>query len=227
MNLETLRHRMNRIAQASRRFEGLDTYESGDVPAIQEFHRAMRRPRSRRTLTCDAAFPFRMGAGFPGAVNRSHPMTIESAMMDPANPVGAYGLAVLADAASPNGVRGVLASDSAITAIFGIAVRPFPVSPQSATNFGAAAFGSVAPSTLLPLDVLKAGYIMVNLNGVTAVTKGGLVYVYYGTSTGSHVQGGFEGASGANLIALDTTGDRIYWNGPADASGVAELVFNP
>ena len=192
------------------------------------FDRMIRRSFSRsHRLTCDAAFTFRMGAGFVGAVNRSHPAGIEPCMMDPANPVLQYGLAVMADNAAPNGVRSVLASDSALTSIFGIAVRPFPITPQAGTNFGAAAFGSVAPSTFLPLDVLKSGYIMVSLGGVAAALKGAPVFVYYGVSSGSHVQGGFEAAAGANLAALDASGNRIYFNGPADANGIVELVFNP
>jgi len=183
-----------------------------------------------RAFTRDAAFTFRMGAGFPGDVNRSHPMTIEPALNDVTNPVLAYGLACLADAAAPNAVRSILATDSGITAIYGVAVRPFPIQGTAATAqpFGAAGFGATqGPAAQLPIDVLKGGYIMVQLNGATAAVKGGQVYVYVAASGGGHVQGGFEAAAGANLIDLDATGSRIYFNGPADATGIVELVFNP
>lgn len=188
-----------------------------------------------RKFTQDAAFTFRMGAGFAGDVNRSHPMTIEPTLNDVTNPVLAYGLALLAVGAAPNSVRNlVAATDGAITAIYGISVRPFPTQQPTATNFGAQAFGSGTPPVQGSLDVLKGGYILVNVNGVAHPVKGGQVYVYVAASAGSHVLGGFEAGAGANLVSLDATATRIYWNGPDDASavgagglGVAELVFNP
>src|SRR5271170_8003134 len=87
-------------------------------------------------FTRDAAFTFRMGAGFVGDVNRTHPVTIEPCLIDPTYPALNYGVAVLADQAAPNGVRGLQTSDSGITAIYGITVRPFPLQQQSTTNYG-------------------------------------------------------------------------------------------
>jgi hypothetical protein len=180
-----------------------------------------------RMRTRDAAFTFRMGTGFAGMVTRTHPQGIEPAKMDTTFPVLGYGLGVFADNNATNGVRGVQASDSALTSIYGVSVRPFPISPSTAVNFGAAAFGNITPPTAQPLDVLKSGYIIVSLQGATASFKGAPVFIYYGVSGGGHIQGGFEAAAGANLAALDATGNRIYFNGPAGADGLVELVFNP
>jgi hypothetical protein len=195
------------------------------------------RNRERKTaryvgsrFTRDVAFQFRMGAGFVGDVNRTHPAGIESALIDSTLPPLNYGVAVLADAAAPNGVRGIQTTDNAITAVYGITVRPFPLQQASATNYGAVALGagSQIPPTSGVIDVMKSGYIMVKLGGAAAAFKGSPVYLYYGVSTGTHIQGGFEAAAGANLLGpLDTTGTRIYFNGPADSNGIVELVFNP
>jgi hypothetical protein len=192
-----------------------------------------REPRNGRYVgrrsTRDVAFQFRMGAGFVGDVNRSHPMTIEPALIDANFPPLNYGVAVLADQAAPNGVRQIQTTDNGITAVYGITVRPFPLQQQAATNFGAVALGpgSQVPPTSGVIDILKGGYIMVKLGGAAAAFKGSPVFLYYGATAGAHIQGGFEAAAGANLLALDATGARIYFNGPADANGIVELVFNP
>jgi hypothetical protein len=71
---------------------------------------------------------------------------------------------------------------------------------------------------LQPIDILRAGYIMVPVVGV--VTKGAPVYVYTSASNGAHVLGGFEATSGSTA-ALATP--KFQWNGPADSTGIAEL----
>jgi hypothetical protein len=184
-----------------------------------------------RMNTRDVAFQFRMGAGFVGDVNRAHPFWTEPCLIDSSHPIAAYGLACLADAAAPNGVRSLINStDSGITAIYGIAVRPFPLQQQATTNYGSISLGpgTQTPPTSGEIDILKNGYILVQLNGVASAYKGSPVTVYVATSTGSHVLGGFEATSaGGSNIALDATGTKIYFNGPADANGIVELVFNP
>lgn len=207
---------------------------------LLNYDRAVRHVKQRGGIsmgyarTRDAAFTFRMGAGFAGECNRSHPFTIEPAQNDPTSPVLAYGLACMQNSGnSVNDIRSVATGDSAATSIFGILVRPYPITPQSGTNFGALGFGAtVAPSTLLTCEVLKSGYIVVAVSGFVAGStvfyKGSAVEVWYAASSGAHVQGGFEfGHTGGSSFPLDASGNRIYWNGPPDANGVAELVFNP
>ncbi len=176
-----------------------------------------------RAITRDIAFPYRMGAGFPGTVNRTHPAWIEPVLIDTASPPTAYGQAIVIDPAS-QGVRPLAAADSALTAIYGITVRPFPMQQASATNYGAAAFGAAAPPSNGALDVLRSGYIMTALGGATPASKGGLVYVWVAASSGPHVQSGFEAAPTAgSTIALD---GNTTFNGAADAASVVEIAFN-
>jgi hypothetical protein len=178
-----------------------------------------------RALTRDIAFQFRMGAGFAGDVNRTHPSGIEPALGDPANFPTGYGQAVMVGAS--NGVRNPVAGDQAgAVSIFGVVVRPFPV--QQTVGGISAAFASEVPQLNQPLDILKSGYVIVKLFGAAAAVKGSPVFVWAAASGGGHVQGGFEAvATGGSTFPLDATGNRIYFNGPADANGLVELVFNP
>jgi hypothetical protein len=169
------------------------------------------------------AFPFRMGAGFAGDVNRTHPASIEPALNDSTNPVALPGLACVTSA-SGNTVRSLLSGDTALTDIWGILIRSFPTQQvTSALAYGQVAYGAVAPGTVQPVDVLRSGYVLVPVNG--AVVKGGAVFIWVAASATVHVQGGFEAAAtGGSTMAL--TVGRAYWNGPADANGIAELAFN-
>lgn len=174
-------------------------------------------------MTQDAAFAFRMGAGFAGDVNRSHPASILPGLNDPTNPATAWGQPLLMNGAA-NSYRSILTTDDAITDIDAVLVRPYPVQEGSGSNYGAAPFGGGGPvNPGQPLDALVSGFILVAVNG--AVQKGGKVYIWVAASTGLHVLGGFEAAaSDGNTIELAST--KIYYNGPADANGIAELAFN-
>jgi hypothetical protein len=187
-------------------------------------------PRSvGRFYTRDAqAITFRMPAGFPGDVNRTHPMSIEPVTIDPTNPPAFYGQAGVIDGAS-HFVRSVLAGDTALTSIYGITVRPFPSQGTGlGSAFGAATIGSSSPiSAVGKLDMLRSGYIMVTLNNFVAVpsVKGGAVFVWIAASAGVHVQGGFEAvASGTSTIPLALP--NTSFNGGPDSGGVVELIFN-
>ena len=171
------------------------------------------------------AFPFRMGAGFPGDVNRGHPASIEPCLIDPTNPPTAYGQAVLTVTAS-NGVRVFAAGDTGVTSIWGVTVRPFPIQASTGTAYGGGAFGAATPPTTGAIDVVRSGYVMAKLpTGAAAVTKGAAVFVWCAANSGNHVQGGFESsASGGNTAALDAT--KYQFNGPADANGNVEISIN-
>jgi hypothetical protein len=175
-----------------------------------------------RMKTHDAAFPFRMGAGFPGDVNRTHPASIEPCLIDASAPPTAYGQAVLVDATT-QGVRPYASGDQSDTVAsgYGITVRPYPFQQSSASNFGAASFGAATPPVTGVMDVLRAGYIMALVVG-TAV-KGAPVYVWSEASTGTHTLGGFEAVySSGNTTKLA----NATFNGGSDASGVTEIAFN-
>jgi hypothetical protein len=173
-----------------------------------------------RARTCDVSIAYRMAAGFPGDISRTHPATVEPAEMDPNNPPTAYGQAVVVDATT-QGVRPLGASDGSLTDIYGITVRPFPIQTSTTSNAG---IGAVTPPVTGPMDVIRRGCMMATLNGSTLSAKGQPVYVWIAASTGNHVQGGFEAAaSTGNTIQL---GMKTTFNGPPDANGVVEIELN-
>lgn len=167
------------------------------------------------------ALTFRMQAGFPGAVNRSHPADIQPCLIDATNPPTFYGQGLIADAAAPNGVRVPASGDSGLTKIWGVLVRPFPIQQQATTNYGTTTIGAATPPTTGPVDVLTFGYIMVTLQGAAAATKGGTVHFCIVAGTG-YVVGGFSAdtVSGTFITLVN-----CFFNGPADASGNVELII--
>lgn len=169
------------------------------------------------------AFQYRMGAGFPGDVNRTHPASILPCLVDASAPPTLFGQAVLVDPTT-QGVRPVVTADgTGITDIFGVTVRPYPFQQQAATNYGAVGFGAGTPPEPGAIDVLRAGYIMIQLNNYAAdpSVKAGAVFIWVAASSGQHVMGGFEAeASGGNTAALSP---RYFFNSSPDANGITEL----
>jgi hypothetical protein len=162
-----------------------------------------------------AAYQFRMGAGFPGDVNRTHPASILPGLMNSSvQAPRLYGDPVIIDTAT-NSYRGIVAGDTTTFACDGIAVRPNPI--QQVSGGMTSTLGVAAPPALQPLDVLEDGFVMVKCY-VGTPTKKGAAYVYTAASTGSHVQGGLESAAGANLTLIS----NLFFNGPPDASGICE-----
>lgn len=175
-----------------------------------------------RARTRDISFGYRMGAGFPGDVNRTHPASILPGLMTAtlASKVRLYGDPVLIDTAT-NSYRGVLSTDTAATKIDGILVRPYPTQ-QTTGGMSAALGAAVPPDGPAVIDVLNEGFMIVRCNNFAAQqpTKGGAVFIWVTASTGAHVQGGFESvANGANTIAIT----NALWNGPTDSNGITEI----
>lgn len=184
---------------------------------------AILRRNLGRFRTCDTSFTFRMGAGFAGDVNRGHPASILPKIIDTSvGPSPLYGQPCILVAAT-GGVRQFAAGDTGLTDSFGVVVRPYPIQQASNTNFsGAVPYGAISPPSLQPLDVLRAGYVMVQLPAGQTPQPGGLVYVWCAASGAGHTQGNFEAsASGGNTAALASP--KFFWNSPVDANGVAEL----
>lgn len=113
------------------------------------------------------AFTTRMPAGIPGNVTRIEHATIESQMLDAANPPTRFGICVK----SVSGLYRPLASGDAATDIRGLLVRPFP---SGSTNDG---LGVSTPDLTRPANVLKSGYVTVLLAAGSAA-KDGQVYVH-------------------------------------------------
>jgi hypothetical protein len=178
-----------------------------------------------RRRTRDISFLAQSPVGSIGRVTRSVPAPkIFPYVNDTTNPVASFGLAVLAT--TNNTVRGVLASDTEITNIFGIAVQPFPFQVSSGTNFGAQALSTLVSVPPGLMDVLKSGPMIVYCNSAQApsATLGSAAFVWIAASTGTNIQGGFETAAvSGSTIALPP---GVYFNGPGDSTGAIELAFN-
>jgi hypothetical protein len=186
-----------------------------------------RRPaagvfRGRRK-TRDVAIQFRMQSGFAGDVNRTHPFDIEPCLIDASAPPTAYGQAVVIDPTT-QGVRPLVAGDSALTVIYGITVRPFPQQLRTGGDAGST-LNSGTPPTSGVIDVLRRGFIMVPLPAGQTPVKGAAVDVWFAASSGAHVQSGFEavhtGGSSLTLAEGQTT-----FQGGVDSANVAEVAFN-
>jgi len=170
-----------------------------------------------------AAFTYRMGGGFPGAVNRIHAAMIEPVLIDPAAPPTGYGQAVIVDITSTNGVRQPNTGDGSAV-VYGCTVRPFPTQQQSGGM--SAALGAATPPVTGVIDVLKSGYMTVAVSGTVNPVKGTPLYMWYAASAGQHVQGGFETSNTGGSTLLVGALPGFYWNGPADSNGYAEIAFN-
>lgn len=175
-------------------------------------------PKLARSRTSDVAFTFRMGAGFPGDINRTHPFSVEPALTDTTDVIAAYGNPVLYKTAN-NSYKGFVAADSTTPVIAaGFLVRPFPT--QQSSGGMSSALGSATPPTSGVIDVLNEGYIMSKLPAGVVVAKGGPVYVWFAATAGNNIQGGLVGAASAGNAALIT---NAKFNGPADAAGNVEV----
>ncbi len=171
------------------------------------------------------SFLTRMGAGFPGDVNRSNAgQTITPEAADPSHPIPAYGVPVALNATG-SGVRPLVATDTSAS-IFGLLVREFPVQSMPPNNFGAGQSLTVpaVPPTQGALSVMRRGFMVVNVNASSsaAAAKGGQVYVWTAATTTGHVQGNFEAtASPGNTIVAPA-----LFRGAVDSSGNTEIEFN-
>jgi hypothetical protein len=185
-----------------------------------------------RARTHDVAFQYRMGAGFPGSVNRTHPVAVFPVMLSQtAGEVPTeYGVAMLYKAAS-NTARGLTAadqSDSTPLAIAGALVRPFPVQGGTAAGpFGQQQLSDAqAPVATVPNDLMTSGRMIVQVRGANpgALTIDSDVYVWCAATGGGHVLGGWEtAASAGNTVKIA----NAKFRGPADANGLAEIEIFP
>ena len=180
---------------------------------------AMSASITVRAKTRDAAFGFRMGAGFAGDVNRTHPASILPGLQDVTNPVRLFGDAAIINTAA-NSYRAFLSTDAAVTKLAGVLVRPYPT--QQTSGGMSSPLGAIAANVTGVVDVVNEGFVMVRCNNFAAQqpTKGGAVFIWITASAGSHVQGGFESTVNAgNTVAIS----NAMFNGPGDANGICEL----
>lgn len=158
------------------------------------------------------AFLYRMPAGIPGDVTRPSQSTIEPAIIDATTPPTSYGIPVKL----VSGKVQPLAGGEAATAIYGLLARPYP------TNAGTDPLGTSTPPVAGPCDILRRGYMSVQLRAGTAA-KGGTVYVRVAAAASGKPIGGIEAAADStNTVVLAAAS----FMGAADASGVTEIAYN-
>jgi hypothetical protein len=117
--------------------------------------------RGVRMAFRDVSFTYRMGAGFAGDVNRTHPVEIEAALMDVNDPVAAYGQMGLYDVAD-NTIRAFRAadqSDAAEVTPFGALVRPFPLQAPAGSSNAAQGLGAATPPASGVTDWCRSGLL--------------------------------------------------------------------
>lgn len=135
------------------------------------------------------AFTYRMPAGIAGALTRTEHATVEPGIMDASAPFSAYGL----PAKLSSGKYVPFSGSEAATALEGLLVRPFPTAVGSAT---VQSLGTSTPNqTGEVCDILKRGYMTVQLNGGATVAKGGQAYIRVSNAASGKPIGGIEGAN--------------------------------
>lgn len=200
------------------------------VAALGGIFSTPKRRVARNVPTRDTgymAFQYRMGAGFPGDVNRTHPASIIPGITDATDPPERYGATCVVNTATSTlrQLKASDASDSVDLTPYGAIVRPYPYQTPNEGAYGAVGFGAGTPPTRGQADFLTLGYIMVQLNtGSAQPVKGGRVFVWTAADSGDHKQGGYETAAlSGNTVRLD---ERYTYNGPGDANGIVEIAYN-
>jgi hypothetical protein len=166
------------------------------------------------------AYAFRMPAGIPGDVNRIASAHIETQVVSSAagEAPTAYGLPVVLSSTSGQvgNVRVMTTGDTGQP--YGFIVRPYPTqSSQDPLNVS-------TPPTSGLVDILKRGYMTVQMQGPTAAKKGDVPYIFLTTTNTTHpVLAAVEAATSTNAVLLTS---NSYFMGPADSNGMVEIAFN-
>ena len=161
---------------------------------------------------------FRAPSTYPGDLTRPNaPFTAEPGIGLASNPPTQFGNPVALDASTGH-YRPIGAGDTAAN-IAGAVLRSFPT--QSATYPNPTTFGGTGVNAGA-LNILKDGYIAVNVYGSAAPVKGGAVYVGTVANAG-------HSAVGAISAASDTTNSFVWlgaqFTGGIDANGNSEIHF--
>ena len=157
----------------------------------------------------------RTGSVAPGVLTRvNQPHEVVSGLALSSNAPTRWGDAVVRDA-STGQFRPVGASD---TAIYGLLVKPYPATSLTflGSSFASEVTGVNANDTL---NILRDGYIAVQVQGATAPVQGGVVYVQTTAATGIPV-GTFSAVSSASNFALANAEWAVSG---VDAQGVGEV----
>lgn len=158
-----------------------------------------------------------MPFGSPGVRSRPNEQTCEPQLVSKTLPPLLYGAPVKMVA----GFATAIAASDTAAVIYGFLVRPWP---NQDTTWGptATAFGLATPPSFGSCDILKRGYLLVQVGAGTAAAQG-VVYMRIATPAAGKPIGGIEAvADGANTVVV---ANAIFMTA-ADASGVAEIAYN-
>lgn len=173
-----------------------------------------------RAMTNDVAIKYRMDAGMPGDITRTHTVEVEAVQIDETTSIPLfYGAALTDEHGTNNKIRGLGTGDAALTSLYGFLVRPFPT--QQTSGGMTSTLGSAVPPVGGIQDCLREGSMIVKVNATTTITKKGPVYVWVAVNSGAHVQGQLESAAAGGSTAGPLT--NVWFNGPPDANGNVEI----
>lgn len=163
----------------------------------------------------NTVFKLQMPFPAPGTVSRPNVQTIEPQIQSATAPVTAFGVPVKMVA----GRATAIAAADAATVVYGFSVRVWPGQDYTfAPSFG----NATPPGAGFPLDILKRGYIMVQVNaGVPAAQ--GPVYMRVANPSAGKPIGGIEAvADSTNTVIIA----GAYFNTLVDENSVAEIAYN-
>lgn len=170
------------------------------------------------------AYTYQMPSGIPGAITRPEQSTVEAQVIDTGTPPTLFGIPVKFVSGKIQPISGgETASD-----VIGVLARPYPTTGDGVSGLGTtsptdATLGTATPNPKLPADVLKRGYISVQVGGTTAPSKNSAVYVRIATASAGKPIGGFEAAADStNTIQLT----NAFFTGGMDSGNIAEIAYN-
>ncbi len=163
----------------------------------------------------NTVFKFQMPFPSPGTVARPNVQTIEPQIQSATAPVLLFGVPVKMVSGKATNIA---ASDTA-SVVYGFSVRTWP-----GMDFTfAPAFGNTAPPGAgFPIDILRRGYIMVQVNAGTPAPQGA-VYMRVATPSAGKPIGGIEAvADGSNTVVIA----GATFQTAVDENSVAEIAYN-
>lgn len=155
-----------------------------------------------------------MPYGPAGVLSRPHVHTNEPQVQSAANPVILYGVPVK----MVSGFATAIAASDTASVIYGFSVRQFPRMDFTY----AVGFGNAVPPAKGTIDIMRRGYMLVQVNAGVAAPQG-IVYMRVATPAAGKPIGGIEAvADGANTVVVA----GAQFMNAADENGVAEISYN-
>lgn len=165
------------------------------------------------------AYMYRMPSGIPGALTRDSVSTTEGIPFAPAPGFNAYGVA----AKIVNGQATAIVSGDTVAVVYGLLVRPYPITGQQANP----PLGSAQPPSVDGMaNILKRGYMTVeNTQGTPALNTPVYVRVADTDNTG-HPIGSLSASQDTTTPADTPQLPNAIFMGDQDANGNVEVAYN-